>query len=186
MFHSQPDLLVVGEAESATAALQVVQEVACDLVLADYSLPDHEGPWLIAQLKKLVPHLPVLMLSQNTELERVRQILSLGAQGYLVKTAQRQELLQAVQIVKSGGIYLHPMVAGALTATTSAPILSPRERQILSKLTQGKSNPAIASELHVSLGTIKADLQSLFQKLGARDRTQLAATALARGLIDYQ
>ena len=182
MFQSRSDLSVVGEADSAAGGLEVVERVACDLVVADYSLPDHEGPWLVSRLRQLRPQLPVLVLSQNTDHERVRQILSLGASGYLVKTARREDLLQAVSLVASGGIYVHPAVARALMA--QAPDgLSERERAILQMLVAGRSNPLIASALHVSLGTVKADLQSLFQKLGVKDRTHLAAIALARGLV---
>lgn len=182
IFQIRPDLSVVGEAESAAGGLEAVERVACDLVLADFSLPDHEAPWLVTRLRQLRPQLPVLVLSQNTDYERVRQVLSVGASGYLVKTAHSQELLQAISLVAGGGVYLHPAVARALTAQPSDG-LSERERAILQMLVAGRSNPAIADTLHVSLGTVKADLQSLFQKLGVKDRTHLAAVALARGLV---
>jgi DNA-binding NarL/FixJ family response regulator len=188
MLHSASEISVVGEASTAGAGLEVVQRLACDLVIADFALPDYEAPWLIGQLRKRAVKVPVLMLSQHTDVERVRQILALGANGYVVKTAKRDDLLSAISIVAAGGIYVHPAVAPALLNSVgqSGPKdeFSSRERAILQLLVEGLSNPAISKRINVSLGTVKGDLQSLFGRLAVKDRTSLVAIALSRGLVE--
>ena len=186
MIETSPNIQVVGEAARAEEGLEVIATCACDLVVADFNLPDYEAPWLLTQLRKRQVTLPLLMLSQYTEPEKIRQIMSLGANGYVVKTATKEELLTAVGVVAAGGIYVHPAVAPALLGQSAAqapPLLSSRELAILQLLMEGLSNPAIALRLHVALATVKADLQNLFVKLAVKDRTRLVATALARGLI---
>ena len=185
MIEAAPDVEVVGEAAKAQEGLELIATCECDLVVADFNLPDYEAPWLLTQLRKRQLSVPLLMLSQYTEGEKIRQIMSLGASGYVVKTATREEFLTAVQVVASGGIYVHPAVASALLSqpATQSPLLSSREFAILQLLMEGLSNPAIAGRLHVALATVKADMQNLFVKLGVKDRTRLVATALARGLI---
>jgi len=186
MIETAANIQVVGEAAKAQEGLELIISCACDLVVADFNLPDYEAPWLLTQLRKRQITVPLLMLSQYTEPDKIRQIMSLGANGYVVKTATKEELLTAVGVVAAGGIYVHPAVAPALLGQSSAqapPLLSSREFAILQLLMEGLSNPVIAQRLHVALATVKADMQNLFGKLGVKDRTQLVATALARGLI---
>jgi len=189
IFQSSPDISVVAEAATAAAGVQAAERYACDLVVADFALPDYEAPWLLGQLRKRKANFPILMLSQHVDYDKVRQVIAMGANGYIVKTASREELMQAVSVVAAGGIYVHPAVAPALLAqpgpSDGRAILSARERAILELLVQGLSNPSIADRLHVSLGTVKGDLQGLFSKLAVSDRTRLAATALARGLVEH-
>ena len=189
MFQPEPDITVVAEAATALEGVEAAERCPCDLFVADFSLPDYEAPWLLEQLRKRRAEVRVLMISQYTDFDKVRQILALGANGYLVKTAKREELMQAVSIVAAGGIYIHPAVARALTVqpdpAAGQSLVTPRERAILQLLVEGLSNPAIARRLHVSLGTIKGDMQQLFSKLAVTDRTRLAATALAKGLVEH-
>lgn len=185
LFQSNPDISVVAEAATAELGVQAVERTPADLVVADFSLPDYEAPWLLGRVRQKRPDLPVLMLSQFTELERVRQVMALGANGYVVKTASRDELMQAVSIVAAGGIYVHPAVAKALLTRPEAgpEEFTPREKGILQLLIHGLSNQEIAERLHVSVGTVKGDLRGLFAKLAVADRTQLLAAAIAKGLI---
>lgn len=185
MIQAASEVEVVGEAAKAQEGLELITTCPCDLVVADFNLPDYEAPWLLTQLRKRQISVPLLMLSQYTEAEKIRQIMSLGASGYVVKTATKEEFLTAVRVVAAGGIYVHPAVAPALLSqpANQAPLLSSREFAILQLLMEGLSNPAIATRLHVALATVKADLQNLFGKLGVKDRTRLVATALSRGLI---
>ena len=113
-----------------------------------------------------------------------------GASGYIVKSARRDELVAAVRTVAQGGCYLHPRIAYAVldqihtpreSPDVSWPTLNERDTALLQFVAEGLANPEIALRLHVSLGTVKNNLSQLFQKLGVRDRTQLAAEAARRG-----
>lgn len=187
MMQPRADLSVVGDAENAQSGLDIVRKVPCDLVVTDYSLPDHDAVWLVGAIRAFSNKLPILVVSQFTALAKVREVLELGAQGYLVKSAQPQEFLSALTTVAGGGIYLHSAVSQALLplrAHQDALGLSPRERQVLQLVVQGESNPAMAKRLQVSLGTIKNDLQHLFGKFGVSDRTRLATLVLSQGLLE--
>ncbi len=190
MLQSSPDISVVGEAASAQQALELVVGLrgSLDLVIADFGLPDYEAPWLLEQLRKRSVKVPLLMLSQYTEAERVRQVVGAGAYGYLVKTARREELLQAVSIVSAGGVYLHPAVAPAFLnppASAPEPLLNARQTAIVQLVVEGLSNPAIARRLNLSLGTIKGELQLIFRKMKVDDRSRLVAAALSKNLIEH-
>lgn len=187
MLHSSPDLSVIGEAATAQQALELAERVrgSLDLIVADFGLPDNEAPWLLEQLRGREIEVPLLMLSQYTEPDRVRRVIQLGANGYLVKTAQREELLQAVSIVAAGGLYLHPAVAPAFRAPepAAAPLLNSRQTEIVQMVVDGLSNPEIGRRLNLSLGTIKGEMQVIFKKLKVEDRSRLVARAMAQNIV---
>lgn len=182
---SQDDLSVVAEAATAREGLEAVQSHRCDLVVLDFNLPDQDGPWVVARIRQHAPRLPILLLSQYTDPDRVRQVMEAGCHGYVVKTAEEHELLSAIAVVAAGGIYVHPAVAPALLGPRpSEHDFSPREVAIMRFLINGLSNQEIAERLHVSLGTVKRDLSALYARLSVGDRTQLLAEAIARGLVE--
>lgn len=184
LIEREQNLSVVAEAERAQQGLETVASHGCDLVIVDYNLPDHDGPWLIQQLTRQNPDLPTLLLTQHVEADKVRQVMDCGCHGYLIKGADERELLTAIEVVAAGGIYVHPSVAHALIGPRrDEVVLSERESSIIELLTRGKSNKEMAQLLHVSLGTIKNDLSLLYQRLKVSDRTQLVAEAIAMGLV---
>lgn len=182
---------VVGECSRAGECLPALARLAPDLLLLDLNLPDGAGQQLARESRAQHPQIPVLVLTTFDDIPSVLGAMRAGANGYLVKSARRDELISAVRTVAEGGCYLHPRIAHAVlgelhhgaVATTPVPLqLSPRESHLLRCLASGMVNPEIARELHVSVGTVKQVLSQLFQKLGVRDRTQLAAEAARRGL----
>lgn len=181
----QDNLSVVAEAATATEGCRVVDRYRCDLVLVDYHLPDQDGLWLVDRLRRSHPSLPILVLSQFTELEKVRRIMERGCHGYLVKSASEEELLAAVKVVAAGGVYFHPAVAQAfLQPADTSYKLNARELTIAQLLTNGLGNQQIAQSLNLSLGTIKRELSQLYNRFSVSDRTQLVAELLARRLVE--
>ena len=181
---SHSDVSIVCEASTARDGFAAVTRQPCDCALVDYHLPDEDGPWLVRELLRVQADLPILLLSQHVEPDKVRHAMDCGCSGYLVKTAEEQELLTAIRIVAAGGIYVHPAVAQALRGPRSGSgSYSSREMDIMRLLRRGLSNAEIADSLHVSLGTVKRALLILYKRLGVTDRTQLLAEAYARGLL---
>lgn len=179
----QSDYTVVGEASAASEGFKMLEQTACDLVLVDYQLPDHEGPWLVSKLRKRFPELPTLVVSQFTEPARVRRALESGCNGYVVKAAEEPDLLIALRVVAAGGIYVHPLVAPILLRPDKDLDLSERELQTIGLVAEGLSNQQIADSLHVSLGTVKRELSFLYERFSVSDRAELVTEALARGLV---
>ena len=182
---AQPGLEVVAEAGTAREGFEAVERCRCDLVIVDFNLPDEDGTWVVLQIRRFYPRLPILMLSKFTDPDKVRYAMDCGCHGYIVKSAEEEDLLLAVRVVVSGGIYVHPAVADAcLGRRDTAEEFSPRDVAILRLLTGGQSNHEISARLHISLGTVKRDLAQLFARLEVSDRTQLVAAAIARGLVE--
>lgn len=185
LLSAQPGLSVVAEAGTAREGFEAVERTRCDLVILDFNLPDADGPSLVTLIRRHYPKLPVLLLSQHTEPDKVRYAMDCGCHGYVVKSAEEEDLLTAIRIVAVGGIYVHPSVAEAcLGRRETALEFTPRDVAILRMLASGVSNQELSERLHVSLGTIKRDLSQLFARLDVSDRTQLLAAAISRGLIE--
>ncbi|MGE0487921.1 MAG: LuxR C-terminal-related transcriptional regulator [Vulcanimicrobiota bacterium] len=133
---------------------------------------------------------PLLAVASHNDVELAVRAFRAGASGFVVKSAQPDELLLAMQIVAQGGCYIHPRVAQAVLAQLRGGAcrasgwdgLGGREFALVSLVAEGLANIQIAQRLNVSLGTVKNDLRGLFVKLGVRDRTQLAIEATRRGL----
>lgn len=183
---------IVVDASDAEDAIGRLAANACDVVLLDLSMPGKDGLWCLGQIKERWPELPVLVLSMHAEDEPVAQAVKAGADGYIVKSASREELLRAITEVKAGGFYLHPRVSRVIRELGKAPGLPPethpqnglsrREAEILACLSQGLSNRSIAERVVISEVTVKSHLRSIYRKLDVADRTQAVLWAYRHGL----
>ncbi len=181
-------------ATAATAAEGLAKAIgaAVQVALIDLELPDHDGVWLLKQLKEAVPGIVVVVLSMHSDEATVIRVLEAGAEGYLTKTADPREVLTAIKTVHKGGSYVQsevaPYLLSALRKKGAAPVelprLDEREREILRRAAQGQSNQKIADELYVSVSTVKANLRALFRKLDASTRTEAVLEAIRRGEIE--
>lgn len=190
LIESEPEMRVTASAGTAQEGLARALESHLQVAIIDYSLPDHDGLWLLQQLRIKKPNLPVIVLSMCTDRDTIMKVLSEGASGYLTKSADSVELLAAIRAAILGESYVQPAIAsllvGALRKHENVPTaleLGERERQILQRVAEGCSNQEIASELFISISTVKAHLRSLFQKLDVSSRTEVVVEALRRGLI---
>jgi two-component system NarL family response regulator len=146
-------------------------------------LPKLDGPEAVAAIRREDPAACILMLTVSEAEESVWRSVEAGASGYVLKSAPREDIVAAVRSVGTGGEYLPPAIAAILRARRSRPALSPRENDVLRCLVRGLANKEIADFLGLAEPTIKMHLVSLFEKLGARDRTQAAMLAVQRGLL---
>ncbi len=187
LLEAQPHLCVIGEADSSTSALQMVQQYAPDVVLMDLLMPGINGIEGIRQILAYRPQTRILVLSSSLEDHLIKQALQAGAHGYILKASRPAELLKAIDQVAQGMSALDPAAGQILVrqVQTADPLetLTARERDVFDALARGLTNPVIADHLHISEGTIRTHIASVLDKLQLRDRTQVTIYALKRGLI---
>ncbi|MGP8161378.1 MAG: response regulator [Candidatus Dormibacteria bacterium] len=179
-------LEVVGDADSALGARELVNALAPDVVVADVRLPGTSGIELTVELKEDRPDVKVLILSAYGDPSYVRAALAAGASGYLLKTASDEELVSAVRSVALGATVLDAAVSADLIseAPRTAQPITDREREVLSLVIEGFSNKAIGAKLGVSQRTVDAHIAHLFSKLAVSSRTELVAWAARHGMVE--
>jgi len=172
----QDDITVVGEAGDGRAALSLATSLSPDIVLLDLKLPGMDG---IAVLQPLAAAgLRVLVLTSATDPAAASQAVRAGASGVLYKDIDPDALVRAIRSVHDGNVLLAPEAAGSLVRGSAANTLTPREREVLAGIAEGRSNREIARLLRVSEKTVKAHVSSVLAKLGVQDRTQAAVYAV--------
>jgi DNA-binding NarL/FixJ family response regulator len=190
------DIEVVGQAEDGQAAIDLAQRLAPDVLVMDIGMPHMNGVEAIAQIQAL--HLPtqMLILSMYSDEILVRQALRNGAKGYLLKRSVVEELLLAVRAVHRGETFLSPGISNAILAdfladrVDTAEIslfdrLSPRERQVLQLVAEGRTNNEIAELLQIAVKTVEKHRASLMAKLQVQDLAGLLRKAMRHGLIIF-
>lgn len=195
---TDPEIEVVGLASNGREALDLIEESQPDIVLMDLKMPVMNGVQTTQHLRRTYPELHVLVLTTYADDQWVLDAVRAGASGYLLKDTRRDALIDAVKGTVEGKTYLDPVIAGKLTqqvASGPTPVrpvephldsFTEREREVLSLLAQGHSNPEIANRLHLARGTVRNYVSGILQKLGVSDRTQAAIVAVQRGLVDSQ
>ena len=190
------EIEVVGLAENGKQALDLLAEAQPDVVLMDLKMPVLNGVQATSRLRRDYPEVPVLVLTTYADDQWLLDAIRAGAAGYLLKDTRRDELIAAVKGTAEGKSFLDPAIAGRLLQQVAAPQpsappaesqaepLTDREREVVSLLAEGHSNPEIARRLHLAPGTVRNYVSVILQKLGVSDRTQAAIVALRRGLVD--
>ncbi len=184
LLEEAPDLVVVGEADTAETTLALVEETQPDVVLLDVRLPGVSGVEVARRLIATAPATRVLMLSVYDDPDYVTAALDAGAAGYLLKSASGTLLAAAVRSVHTGAVVLDPALVGNLAqrlVVKSTGELSPRESEVLELVSEGMSNEAIASRLGISRRTVEAHLSHLYAKLDSESREVLIKDAPRRG-----
>jgi len=188
---TQPGMEVVGEAGDGKEALRVAATTEPDLILLDLHLPDASGSELIPDMRKWNPKVKVLVLTGFAARHEVVPAIRAGADGYLLKDTDPDQLAEAIRELADGRTVYAQEAAAALSAYVSGGDpsetlgnLTAREREVLAGLGQGWSNARLAEELFVSEKTIKTHVSAVLRKLGLNDRTQAALFAVKSGLVD--
>lgn len=187
-----PGIEVVALAENGARAVELFERHRPDVVLMDLNMPVMNGIQATRRLRDKYPDARILALTTYDADEWVFDVIRAGAVGYLLKDTPRAELIRAIEGTANGLTFVDPNVAGKLFARVSgggiasdaalAADLSARERDIVRLLARGMNNADIADRLHLSEGTVRNYISSIFDKLGVADRTQAAIIALRHGL----
>ena len=193
MFRNEPEFDVVGEAADGRTTVELADRLKPDVVIMDVSMPGLNGVEATRQIRAHTPGVRVVALSMHPERQFVSEMLSAGAAGYLLKDSPFDELATAVRTAAAGQVYLCPKVAAVVVkgyvggddAPKSGPFygnLSPREREVLQLLAEGKNTKEIAFTLHVSTKTIETHRRQVMEKLNIYSVAELTRYAIREGV----
>jgi DNA-binding NarL/FixJ family response regulator len=182
--NQEDDLRVVGEAADGAEAIERYRELLPDVTLLDLQMPHVDGLQAITAIRQEFPQACIVVLTTYPGDARVTRAMTLGATSYLLKTADRDEILKAIRSTMRGRHVVAPEVAHEMDSYRGSEGLTVRELSVLRLVSEGKSNRAIAETLYVTEDTIKARMKSLMAKLGADDRTHAVTIAVRRGFLD--
>jgi len=192
LLDAEPDLEVVGLASDGVHAVEQAQKLSPDVVLMDIRMPRLDGVSATRELAAVVPEARVIILTTFDDDEYVFEGLKAGAHGYLLKDISSEEMAAAVRTVAAGGALMEPRITRKVVAefsrlSESQPKLpeplTEREKEVLRALAQGCSNREIASQFHITEGTVKNHVSNLLGKLQASDRTQAVLKAQQLRLV---
>lgn len=185
---------VQGMCYNGLEAIDFLEKHAVDVILMDLKMPVLNGIQATKQIKEKFPNVHILVLTTYDADQWVLDAIRYGADGYMLKDAPRERLLQAIEEVNEGRTPVDSKVAGKIfeqiskmpqkSPTTIGSNLTDREKEVLMLISHGKSNAEIAENLYLSEGTVRNYVSSILEKLEVTDRTQAAVIAIRGGLVD--
>jgi DNA-binding NarL/FixJ family response regulator len=186
------DIDVVGEASTGQEVLDQMESKQPDVVVLDLRMPGMDGLEVARRIQEHYPDVGVMMLSAYDYRQFVVEAVRAGARGYVLKSMDADQLVQAVHLVAAGNMVFDPQVVVALAEELSrakereqkGDVLTSREIEVLQLLAFGHSNKDIADRMAISAETVKTHLEHIFRKLGTSDRTAAVAEALRRRVIE--
>ena len=183
MIANEPDIDIVAEGRDGAEAVALFEAHRPDVVLMDLRMPRVDGVAAILAIRAIEPNARVIALTTYDGDADIHRALSAGAGAYLIKDTMVEQLVAAIRLAASGKRVIPPDVATRLAEFTPRADLSAREQEVLRHVANGLGNKEIAQALGRSADTVKSHLESIFEKLGARDRTHAVTIALQRGII---
>ena len=182
LFAAERDLAVVGEAEDGEEAVAEALRLRPDVVIMDLMMPKLDGVTATRELHERLPSAKVVVLTSYSTSDTIAAALAGGAAGAVMKSADDDALFTAIRTVAAGRTFVSPEVRRILAVDPPAPTLSPRQLEVLSAVIKGLNNTEIASLLGISRTVAKEHVEALLVKLGAANRTELAAIASRKHL----
>jgi DNA-binding NarL/FixJ family response regulator len=193
IIESENDIKVIGEAVSGSDALNKVRELAPNIILMDINLPGMNGVEVTRILKQQYPHIKVLILTMHSHEEYFMSAIKEGADGYLLKDAPSDQVVEAVRTVFHGESVIHPSMTRKLLTfhqqsqrkDKEENSLTEREREVLTCLVKGLTNKEIGESLFVSDKTVKIHVSNIFKKLNVKSRSQVIIHAVQNKLVPF-
>jgi DNA-binding NarL/FixJ family response regulator len=191
---AQPDFDVVGEAQDGLEAIEKTRQLRPDVVLMDIRMPNCDGLEATRRIKAQMPGVQVVMLTVSDNEQDLARAVKYGADGYLLKDLQPEELFEQLRRVGQGEAPLSRGMTGKLfnqlsrrsrpvAESKASAVLSERECEVLALVVEGFTNHQIGNELGIARNTVKNHLRSIYAKLNVNNRTQAAAYAVGHGLV---
>ena len=194
LLEGQPDMKIVGEADSGLQALEMARELSPNVIVMDLTLPDISGIEATKLIKEELPDIAIVALTIHEDEQYFFEMLQAGASGYVPKRAAPEDLITSIRAAFAGEIYIYPSLAKALVADflgrppqgnekVSLDGLTSREQEVLSLLAEGLSNDEIGETLQISRHTVARHRENLMRKLELHSRSELVKYAIRKGLI---
>jgi DNA-binding NarL/FixJ family response regulator len=183
IIRNESDMLLVAEASSGREAIEFFREHRPDITLMDIRLPDVGGIDALIAIRTEFADARIVMLTTFEGDVDIQRAFEAGAQGYMLKSMPRKQLLEMIRKVHSGSKQIPPEVASHLVEHMGEESLSRREIEVLQKIAEGNRNADVATLLFISEETVKGHVKHLMEKLGASDRTEAVTKAIRRGII---
>jgi two-component system, NarL family, response regulator len=188
----EADLEIVAETDDGETAIELAMTLAIDVVLLDVGLPGLGGIETCSQLRERLPQLPVLVLTSHNQPALIARLIAAGAQGYCLKGLGAETLVLALRSVAAGASWWDRAATqmiqqgmGQFRPTSEEKqYLTQREREVLTLIAAGQSNPEIAKALYITPGTVRVHVHGILHKLGVENRSQAVVVALQNQLID--
>jgi len=192
LLEKEIDIQVLGEAEDGRMIQRMARELQPDVIIMDVAMPDLNGIEATRQIAAELPGIKIIALSMHDDRRFVLNMLKAGASGYMLKDCAFKDLAKAIRVVMSHKTYLSPEVADIVVKdylSTTQPIeasafnlLSPREREVLQLIAEGKTSALIGERLNISIKTVETHRQNLMLKLKVRSVAELTKYAIREGL----
>ena len=199
VLRQEPDIDVIGEAADGNEAVEMAQESMPDVILMDVRMPHRTGIEATHQIKDLLPHVKILMLTISDEEADLYEAIKAGASGYLLKEIPIDEVSEAIRSVSAGQSRLSPSMAAKLltefaamskraaeTRQLPAPRLTEREMEVLRLVAQGLNNRDIAGKLFISENTVKNHIRNILEKLHLHSRMEAVVYAVREKLLEIK
>ncbi len=193
LLENERDVEIIGEASSASEAIEATLQLKPNVILMDIGLPDLSGIDATREIKKRVAEVAIVALTIHEDEEYFFKMLEAGASGYVPKRAAPEELLTAIRAAATGQVYLYPSLAkllvrdfldgGRAPGEQASSELTDREQEVLTYLAEGASNEEIAASLVISPKTVARHRENIMRKLNLHSRAELVRYAIRKGII---